>query len=77
MTSLGTTTVRGSVDEAAGPVARWVVGTAIGGTVLIAVGAFWLSFTALTDLAVRAGIPAGQAWVWPLIVDGIIVVVLL
>lgn len=55
-------------------VARWVVGTAVAGTVLIALGAFWLSFTALTDLARRAGIPTGQAWVWPLIVDGIIVV---
>lgn len=40
----------------------------------IAVGAFWLSFTALADLARRAGIGAGQAWAWPLIVDGVIVV---
>lgn len=56
------------------PVARWVVAPAIAGTVLIALGAFWLSFTALTDLATGAGISAGQAWVWPLIVDGIIVV---
>lgn len=55
-------------------VASWVAATAIGGTVLIALGAFWLSFTALTDLAARAGIPSGQAWVWPLIVDGVIVV---
>lgn len=55
-------------------VARWVVATAVAGTLVIAVGAFWLSFTALTDLAARAGIPSTQAWVWPLIVDGIIVV---
>ncbi|GAA3871264.1 hypothetical protein GCM10022381_12970 [Leifsonia kafniensis] len=48
--------------------------TAIAGTVFIAVGAFWLSFTALADLAERSGIGAGQAWAWPLIVDGIIVV---
>ena len=41
---------------------------------LIAAGAFWLSFTALADLAQRSGIEAGQAWAWPLIVDGIIVV---
>ncbi|GAA2185202.1 hypothetical protein GCM10009786_00590 [Leucobacter alluvii] len=40
----------------------------------IAVGAFWLSFTSLADLAHRSGIGAGQAWAWPLIVDGIIVV---
>jgi hypothetical protein len=48
--------------------------TAITGTVFIAAGAFWLSFTALADLARRSGIDAGQAWAWPLIVDGIIVV---
>ncbi|HIZ36702.1 DUF2637 domain-containing protein [Ornithinimicrobium sufpigmenti] len=48
--------------------------TAVSGTVFIAAGAFWLSFTALADLAARSGIGAGQAWAWPLIVDGIIVV---
>lgn len=53
---------------------RWAVGTAVAGTVCIALGAFWLSFTSLADLAARSGIGAGQAWVWPLIVDGIIVV---
>lgn len=53
---------------------RWAVITAVVGTVLIALGAFWLSFTALADLAMRSGIEASQAWVWPLIVDGIIVV---
>lgn len=57
-----------------GVVPRWVVATAVAGTVLIALGAFWLSFTALADLAEQAGIAASQAWVWPLIVDGIIVV---
>ncbi|MGF3057269.1 DUF2637 domain-containing protein [Microbacterium sp. YY-01] len=53
---------------------RWAVVTAAGGTVFIAAGAFWLSFTALADLARRSGIEEGQAWAWPLIVDGIIVV---
>lgn len=53
---------------------RVAAGTAVAGTVLIAAGAFWLSFTALADLARRSGIAAGQAWAWPLIVDGIIVV---
>ena len=33
----------------------WVVGASIIGTVLLGVGAFWLSFTALADLASRAG----------------------
>jgi hypothetical protein len=51
-----------------------LLGTGIAGTVLVAVLAFWLSFTALTHLAVRAGIGRGQAWAWPLIVDGVIVV---
>ena len=53
---------------------RWAARTAIAGTVFIALGAFWLSFTALTDLAIRSGIDQGQSWAWPLIVDGIIVV---
>lgn len=53
---------------------RWAVRTAVCGTVFIAVGAFWLSFTSLADLAHRSGIGARQAWAWPLIVDGIIVV---
>lgn len=48
--------------------------TAVTGTVLIAAFAFWLSFTALSDLARRSGIEAEQAWAWPLIVDGLIVV---
>lgn len=53
---------------------RWAVGTASAGTVFIAAGAFWLSFTSLADLALRSGIGSAQAWIWPLIVDGIIVV---
>ncbi|MGW1742063.1 DUF2637 domain-containing protein [Nocardia sp. NPDC001965] len=39
-------------------------------TALIAAGAFWLSFTALRALAVTAGIPAREAWLWPLIIEG-------
>ncbi|CAG7602057.1 hypothetical protein LEUCIP111803_00520 [Leucobacter soli] len=53
---------------------RWAAMTAVAGTVFIAAGAFWLSFTSLADLAARSGIGSGQAWAWPLIVDGIIVV---
>ncbi len=55
-------------------VGRLPVITAITGTIAIAAGAFWLSFIALTNLAQRSGYAAEQAWVWPLIVDGIIVV---
>ncbi|GAA2229821.1 DUF2637 domain-containing protein [Herbiconiux moechotypicola] len=53
---------------------RLAVVTAVAGTVLIAAGAFWLSFTALADLAHRSGVAADQAWAWPVIVDGLIVV---
>lgn len=53
---------------------QWAGRTAVAGTVFIALGAFWLSFTALADLAARSGIDRRQAWAWPLIVDGIIVV---
>ncbi len=53
---------------------QWAVVTAVAGTVFIATGAFWLSFTALADLAARSGVGGSQAWAWPLIVDGIIVV---
>ena len=60
-----------TTDPRSGRIAVW---TAVVGTVFIAVGAFWLSFTALTDLAHASGIAATQAWAWPLIVDGIIVV---
>lgn len=37
----------------------------------ICAAAAWLSFTALTDLAARSGINA--AWLWPLIIDSLIV----
>ncbi|GAA4486958.1 hypothetical protein GCM10023171_23950 [Microbacterium panaciterrae] len=48
--------------------------TAATGTVLIGIGAFWLSFMSLADLATRSGIAMEQAWIWPLLVDGQIVV---
>lgn len=64
-----------SAAEAVSPRGRRLaIVTAITGTVFIAAGAFWLSFTALADLARRSGIDESQAWAWPLIVDGIIVV---
>ncbi|WP_329408243.1 DUF2637 domain-containing protein [Nocardia vinacea] len=45
-----------------------VVATAM--TAFIAIGAFWLSFTALRSLAITAGVPHGEAWLWPLIIEG-------
>ncbi|MGH3971399.1 MAG: DUF2637 domain-containing protein [Mycobacterium sp.] len=38
-------------------------------TLLLAAAAFRLSFDALRDLAVRCGIRASLAWLWPLVVD--------
>lgn len=45
---------------------------ALGITATIGAGSFALSFAALRDLAARAGWPPQLAWVWPLIVDGAI-----
>ncbi|WP_433862721.1 DUF2637 domain-containing protein [Streptomyces sp. L7] len=44
------------------------------GVSAIAVGGFVLSFSTLRDLAIRSGIPTELAFIWPLIVDGFILV---
>jgi hypothetical protein len=59
--------------KAAAPLSRPIVATGIATTVLIAAGAFILSFASLTDLASRSGINPALAWIWPIIVDGLIV----
>lgn len=38
--------------------------------IFVGVSSFILSFTALTDVATRGHVPAGQAWLWPCTVDG-------
>lgn len=53
---------------------RWPAITAFAGTFVLAVLAFWLSFTALSDLSRQAGIPPGDAWMWPISIDGLIIV---
>lgn len=53
---------------------RGAAGTALAGTVVLALWAFTLSFASLTDLAERAGISSSLAWIWPLIIDGLVVV---
>lgn len=45
----------------------------VAGTALLALGGFVLSFAALRDLAVRVGMPADLGWIWPLLIDGLIV----
>lgn len=62
-----------SVRKPAAPLSRPIIAVGIGSTVLIAVGAFVLSFASLTDLAARSGIDRNLAWIWPIIVDGLIV----
>ncbi|GAA4034374.1 hypothetical protein GCM10023063_17960 [Arthrobacter methylotrophus] len=57
----------------AAPLSRPIIAVGIASTVLIAVGAFVLSFASLTDLAARSGIDVNLAWIWPIIVDGLIV----
>lgn len=47
---------------------------AVAVTTLIGGLAFYLSFVTVTDLAHRAGYHPEQAWAWPVIVDGLIVV---
>lgn len=59
--------------KAGTPLSRPIVVTGIATTVLIAVGAFILSFASLTDLAARSGIDSSLAWIWPIIIDGLIV----
>ncbi|EYT56586.1 excisionase [Leucobacter sp. UCD-THU] len=61
------------MSEKDAPRRKWVAADAIAGTVVIGVGAFVLSFGALTDLAGLAGVPEEQAWIWAVIVDGMIV----
>lgn len=72
MTTLAVSEQEAHWGESSAGVSRPVIVLAVTGTILLALGAFWLSFTTLQDLAILSGIPSGQAWVWPLIVDGVI-----
>jgi hypothetical protein len=59
-------------DSVAPAVLRATRAAAVVITAAIGAGSFVLSFSALRDLAARAGVPRDLAWVWPLIVDGAI-----
>lgn len=61
------------MSKNATPLSRPIVMTGFATTVIIAAGAFILSFAALTDLAVMSGLNPSLAWIWPIIVDGLIV----
>jgi hypothetical protein len=60
-----------AVDQSAGMMrlARWSAALIIVG---VGAAAFRLSFSTLQDLAKIAGMPSGDAWLFPLIVDGTI-----
>lgn len=62
-----------STTKNATPLSRPIVMTGFAATVIIAAGAFILSFAALTDLAVMSGLDPNLVWIWPIIVDGLIV----
>lgn len=55
---------------------RWsmMLTRAVAVAITFGVGAasFTLSFTSLRDLATRGHVPAGEAWLWPVMVDGAI-----
>lgn len=59
------------IVQPSNPFLAWF--TATGVAALAGMG-FVLSFRSLQDLAVRSGIDAELAWLWPLVVDGFIVV---
>lgn len=52
----------------------WVNRIAITLVSLLAIGAFVLSYNALHEVAKSHNIPAKLAWIWPLLIDGSIVV---
>lgn len=64
---------RSTEVEVGGRVGTWVVVVSVLGTVAIGAGAFFLSATNQAAAALAA-FPPERAWVWPLIVDGMIVV---
>jgi hypothetical protein len=67
-----------SRDKAATPptskTLRWATGAAIFGSLALTAGGFKLSFDSLSALARMAGIGANDSWIWPVIIDGLIVV---
>lgn len=58
---------------AGGRSAAWTRAVAVLITFGVGAVSFALSFNALRDLATRGHIPAGQSWMWPLMVDGAII----
>jgi len=53
---------------------RWIHGATTVGVITLAMAGFTMSYGALHGLALEEGVPARLAWLWPLVVDGFIVV---
>jgi hypothetical protein len=56
---------------------RWTYRVSAAGVLVLAAAAFTLSYDALHHLAVDSRVRPGLAWLWPVVIDGTIVVALL
>jgi len=56
---------------------RWTYRISAGGVIVLAGAAFTLSYDALHQLALDSRVRPGLAWLWPVVIDGTIVVALL
>jgi hypothetical protein len=56
---------------------RWTYRISAGGVLVLAAAAFTLSYGALHHLALDSRVRPGLAWLWPVVIDGTIVVALL
>jgi Protein of unknown function (DUF2637) len=56
---------------------RWTYRTSAAGVLVLAAAAFTLSYDALHQLALDSRVRPGLAWIWPVVIDGTIVVALL
>ena len=56
---------------------RWTYRTSAAGVVVLAAAAFTLSYDALHQLALDSRVRPALAWLWPVVIDGTIVVALL
>jgi Protein of unknown function (DUF2637) len=56
---------------------RWTYRVSAAGVLVLAAAAFTLSYDALHQLALDSDVRPGLAWLWPVVIDGTIVVALL
>jgi hypothetical protein len=56
---------------------RWTYRISAAGVLVLAAAAFTLSYDALHQLALDSRVRPGLAWIWPVVIDGTIVVALL